>query len=144
MSEIDWKWTIETTICSQAELAAQLIRQIVEQLQATNWSKKEQLDIHLCLEEAFMNAIKHGNDNDTSKCVDTQCWLNAETFRIQIADEGPGFDQEAVPDPTADENLTNTSGRGLALMNFYMDKVIYNDSGNQVLLEKYRNPEHQD
>ena len=144
MSQTDWNWTVEKKFCSQAELAAQMIRQIVDQLDQAQWSKKEQLDIHLCLEEAFMNAIKHGNDNDAEKCVDTRCWVSQEIFRIEISDEGPGFDMEDVPDPTAEENLTNTGGRGLMLMKHYMDLVRYNDSGNLVLLEKYRNPEHQD
>ncbi len=144
MPDTSWNWSFDKKICSQADVAAQLIREILHQLELTNWSKKEQLDIHLCLEEAFMNAIKHGNDNDAGKCVETQCWLNAQVFRIQISDEGPGFKMEDVPDPTAEENLTNTSGRGLMLMRHYMDIVNYNESGNLVLLEKHRNPELKD
>lgn len=139
MPQTNWKWTIEKQICSRAEFAATLIRQIIEQLEQVDWSKKEQLDIHLCLEEAFMNAIKHGNDNDASKCVDTKCWVNADLFRIQISDEGQGFRIEDVPDPTQEENLTSTSGRGLMLMRHYMDEIRYNDSGNVVILEKRRN-----
>lgn len=144
MSKTDWNWTHEKTICSQVELAAEMIRLIIDQLEQAQWSKKEQLDIHLCLEEAFMNAIKHGNNSDTSKCVDTKCWVSPEVFRIEIADEGTGFDMDDVPDPTAEENLTNPSGRGLMLMKHYMDIIRYNEIGNQVLLEKHRNHEWQD
>ncbi len=138
MPSPDWNWTIEKQICSKAELAALLIRDIVAELERSGWSKKEQLDTHLCLEEAFMNAIKHGNDNDNTKCVNLKCWINGQIFRIQISDEGPGFRLEDIPDPTAEENLTNTSGRGLMLMRHYMDVVDYNDLGNLVTLEKHR------
>jgi len=138
MPSPDWNWTIEKQICSKAELAALLIRDIVAELERSGWSKKEQLDTHLCLEEAFMNAIKHGNDNDNTKCVNLKCWINGQIFRIQISDEGPDFRLEDIPDPTAEENLTNTSGRGLMLMRHYMDVVDYNDLGNLVTLEKHR------
>ena len=52
--------------------------------------------------------------------------------------EGHGFDPEAVPDPTAPENLELPCGRGLMLMRSFMSRVEFNGRGNQVTMEKER------
>jgi serine/threonine-protein kinase RsbW len=138
MPQTEWEWTIERKLCSKAEVAAQMIQEILDRMDSLGWSQKEQLDTHLCLEEAFMNAIKHGNRNDSQRCVDTKCWISGENFRIHIQDEGPGFRIEDVPDCTKPENLTNCSGRGLMMMRYFMDVVEYNQTGNAVTMEKRR------
>jgi len=138
MQQTKWEWITERKLCSEAELAAKMIQEILDRMDSLGWSQKEQLDTHLCLEEAFMNAIKHGNGNNTERCVETRCWINAEQFRIQIQDEGPGFNIDEVPDCTKPENLTNCSGRGLMMMRHFMDVVEYNQIGNLVTMEKRR------
>ncbi|MDP1563787.1 MAG: ATP-binding protein [Pirellulaceae bacterium] len=138
MQQPEWEWTIERKLCSKAEAAALMIQEILDRMESLGWSQKEQLDTHLCLEEAFMNAIKHGNRNDSQRCVETKCWINTQHFRIQIQDEGSGFRIEEVPDCTKAENLTNCSGRGLMMMQYFMDVVQYNPVGNAVTMEKRR------
>lgn len=138
MEQAKWEWTTERQLCSKADVAAEMIQEIMNRMERLGWSQKEQLDIHLCLEEAFMNAIKHGNANDSRRCVQTKCWISDERFRIEIQDEGPGFAFDDVPDPTQEENLTNCSGRGVMLMRHFMDQVTYNESGNAVTMEKRR------
>ena len=61
-----------------------------------------------------------------------------DELRIRIRDEGPGFDVAAVPDPTAPENLTRITGRGLIMMRMFMDEVVFNATGNEVVLVKRR------
>jgi anti-sigma regulatory factor (Ser/Thr protein kinase) len=53
-----------------------------------------------------------------------------------IADEGPGFDVTAVPDPTDPENLLKPSGRGLLLIRSFMDEVYHNARGNSITMVK--------
>ena len=60
---------------------------------------------------------------------------------VQISDDGPGFDPETVPDPTAEENLHRASGRGLFLIRSFMDQVAYNKIGNQITMTKLRKKE---
>ncbi len=91
----------------------------------------------LALEEAVINAIKHGNELDDTKRVTVSFSIDDDRAAISIADEGAGFDPDDVPDPTLDENLIATSGRGIALMRAYMDEVRFNDRGTEITMIKY-------
>ena len=66
------------------------------------------------------------------------CRLSYEYLQIDIADEGPGFVPEDVPDPTEPDNLEKPGGRGIMLMRQYMTNVEYNDLGNAVTMFKRR------
>ena len=66
------------------------------------------------------------------------CRIGANLVHIEIEDQGPGFRPEDVPDPTDEENLENSSGRGIVLMRSFMSHVEYNDVGNRVIMEKQR------
>ena len=108
-------------------------------LQSSHASPHEVFSIKLALEEALINAIKHGNQMDRNKRVFISYRVNAERFDIHITDEGKGFDPEEVPDPMAVENLERPCGRGLLLMRHYMNEVRYNAAGNEVHMSKLRN-----
>src|SRR5262249_31303404 len=92
--------------------------------------------IRLALEEALVNAIKHGNNMDRAKTVRISYRVARDRFDIVITDQGPGFDPADVPDPTAVENLERPCGRGLMLMRHYMSEVAFLDSGNAVRMCK--------
>ena len=62
--------------------------------------------------------------------------ISATQFYAKITDEGCGFDPSKVPDPTLDENINRTSGRGVVLMKNFVDEIIYNEKGNSVELKK--------
>jgi serine/threonine-protein kinase RsbW len=94
----------------------------------------------LALEEAIVNGIKHGNQNDRTKRVRVRYQVKAGWVLGEVEDQGQGFDPNQVPDPLALENLDQTSGRGLLLMRSYMTWIRHNPHGNQVTLCKYRSP----
>lgn len=96
--------------------------------------------IRLALEEAIANALRHGNRMDPEKTVRIEFVISPRQATITITDEGPGFNPDAVPDPTCDENLEKPCGRGIMLMRAYMDKVTFNRRGNRVSLVKYNRP----
>jgi len=112
---------------------------IIQMLQERGYSDRDIFDVRLALEEALVNAIKHGNGSDLAKQVYVDGYVNTTEMHVKIRDEGPGFDVEDVPDPTADENLERPSGRGIMLMRAFMSKIEYNAAGNCVVLEKARN-----
>jgi len=93
--------------------------------------------LRLSLEEAFSNAIRHGNANDKNKSIKISYYVDNDQIDVFVADEGKGFDPGVIPDPTLPENLKNPSGRGILLMRAYMDQVEFNSTGNQVHLVKF-------
>lgn len=92
--------------------------------------------VRLAIEEAVVNAMRHGNQLDPTKKVHVQYRFLPHSFEIEVRDEGPGFDPQDVPDPTAIENLERPCGRGLMLMRHYMTEVHYNARGNTVSMSK--------
>jgi serine/threonine-protein kinase RsbW len=128
------------TIPSDLEEARALQTRIEEQLQAVSrFSDIDIFAIKLALEEALVNAIKHGNQFDRTKKVRIVYKVQKDRFDIEIKDEGPGFDPADVPDPTAIENLERPCGRGLMLMRYYMTEVNFSMGGNSVSMTKLRN-----
>lgn len=97
-------------------------------------ARRLQLNFRVGLTEALSNAMMYGNSHDPSKRVLLEIAFQLGCIQARVTDQGPGFDPEAVPDPTRPENLTKPCGRGLFLMRKLMDEVWYNDQGNQVTL----------
>jgi serine/threonine-protein kinase RsbW len=116
---------------------ARRVQEEIEQLLRDRPTPDQEIfGIRLALEEALVNAIKHGNQMDRAKRVQISYRLLADRFEIRITDEGAGFDPSDVPDPTAVENLERPCGRGLMLMRHYMTEVNYNERGNGVFMAK--------
>ena len=88
--------------------------------------------IYLCITEAVINSIKHGNKNDLEKKVSIVLDCNKEEINIQIEDEGDGFDLNNVQNPIIKENINKESGRGIFIIKNLSDKIEYNEKGNQV------------
>jgi serine/threonine-protein kinase RsbW len=103
-----------------------------------DYSEEEVFGVRLALEEALVNAVKHGNRNDPTKWVWASWHVGTHRVLVEIEDEGGGFDPRAVPDPCAPENLERSCGRGLLLMRTYMSWVRYNSRGNRVTMLKRR------
>ena len=62
---------------------------------------------------------------------------SAAEVRFVIRDEGPGFDQSRLADPTDPENWERVGGRGLLLIRTFMDEVWHNPAGNEITLVKH-------
>lgn len=133
-----WNVLIETDIPSDPAAGRRLIDDVLKRLERVDWLQEEIFGVHLALEEALVNAIKHGNGFDISKKVNIVCKITDRLLQIQITDEGCGFDPCDVPDPTRSENLEIPSGRGIMLMRNFMSSVRYNPAGNSVTMEKAR------
>lgn len=146
MSEKRWVWQLERVIPSETGAGAPVLQEVLDQLEKQHWVQHDVFGVHLAVEEALVNAIRHGNRLDTSKHVHVACRLKPDLVRIEITDEGEGFDPSAVPDPTDPANIDAPSGRGLMLMRSFMSRVEYNDVGNRVVMEKERaqKEDHQD
>jgi serine/threonine-protein kinase RsbW len=126
-------------IQSSDKLVHQLCKSILDEVKGNNFSSNDIFGIHLAIEEAMINAAKHGNKQDPLKHIQVEYSITPEMFDICIMDEGGGFTPTQVPDPRCGENLYKTTGRGLLLMKAYMDCVEYNEAGNRVHMVKYKN-----
>lgn len=138
MSEEEWVWQVEETIPSEPGAGSHILQEVLAQLEQFDYGPRDIFGVQMALEEALVNAIKHGNGLDASKKVHVACRMSRERLRMEIEDEGPGFDPASVPDPTEEENLDKPSGRGIMLMKTFMSRVEYNKLGNRVLMEKTR------
>jgi serine/threonine-protein kinase RsbW len=87
-----------------------------------------------CLNEVFINAIVHGNKLQEDKKVIVNAEVDSRRINWTITDEGPGFDYNKLPDPTAPENLEKEAGRGVFIVKQLADQCIFNTTGNQVEL----------
>ena len=96
-------------------------------------------NIIIAVTEEVNNAIKHGNANNSSKNVLLSLTLNDNLLKFVVKDEGPGFDHDNLPDPTAPENLEKPGGRGIFLMKHLSDEVEFSENGKTVELSFYMN-----
>ncbi len=115
-----------------------LLDLIIADMEQFDYPKKDQFGVRLALEEAMVNAVKHGNRGDPTKEARLRYHVNAEFVVVEVEDEGAGFDPAQVPDPLAPENLERPSGRGLLLIRKYMTWMHHNERGNCVTMCKHR------
>jgi serine/threonine-protein kinase RsbW len=102
------------------------------------WDDTE--NIGLAVREAVINAIVHGNHCDPMKTVGISVALSADAdLLVIVKDSGSGFDPSRLPNPIADENLLAVHGRGIFLMNQFMDQVdVRFDHGTEVRMRRRR------
>jgi serine/threonine-protein kinase RsbW len=98
-------------------------------------------DLGMAVREAMVNAVVHGNRYNLKKKVHLSVSQGTDRVSIQITDEGEGFERTELPDPLAEENLLRQSGRGLLLIQafvdeFHMERVP--PLGTQIRMVKYR------
>ena len=132
-------WT-ERVLPTRLEAIRQPQQDVLLRMRDLGYSEDQQFAVRLALEEALVNAMKHGNRMDPVRHVRVAYRVMPEQVEIHVADEGEGFDPGQVADPTCDENLAKPCGRGVMLMRCYMDEVTYLDNGREVHMVKYRRP----
>jgi serine/threonine-protein kinase RsbW len=135
---------INCSIVVESKLSAvtNACEQILSRLEDNSFNKDDIFAIHLTLEEAISNAVKHGNKMDPDKKVTVNYSIDSDKIEISITDEGDGFKPESVVDPRWGEGLYKPGGRGLLLMNSYMDVVKFNEQGNSVYMVRYKERPH--
>lgn len=120
------------------EIKEKVVEPILKELIAYNYCEQDQFAVRLSLEEAIMNAYKHGNKADPTKSLDVKWSVDEKEVLISIKDEGEGFDPSKVPDPREEKNLLKPSGRGLLLIRAYMNEVSFNKKCNEIRMRKIK------
>ena len=118
------------------EVAEEITRRVAG---TAGFDEDEQHRIEMAVHESMINAIWHGNKNDSSKSVWLQFKIHRDRLEIRIRDQGTGFDPNHIPDPLESENLLNVSGRGIFLIRSFMDEFRVenvNGAGTEVTMVK--------
>lgn len=99
--------------------------------------KSHLFSIQLVMREGLTNAVRHGNCLNPSKTVECSVRMGPDyLLRVEIEDQGEGFDWKKIRFRGIDSDETSEHGRGLMIIEQYFAKYWYNDSGNRLVLEK--------
>ena len=101
------------------------------------YTETDLFSVRVAIEEALANALLHGHQGDKSLEIEVSWKVDGTSVEISVKDQGRGYNPDMVPDPTADENLTLPSGRGVAMMRSFMDEVLINERGNKVTMVRH-------
>ena len=127
---------IKTFIENDSHLLKEISREVTDELRSLGTHEGLIFDIQVAMEEALRNAMIHGNKFDPQKKVSVEAEVVGGKVRVCVEDEGAGFVSSNVPDPTDEENILKTSGRGVYMINHLMDEVKYENGGRRVVMVK--------
>ena len=118
--------TLETTelrFPSRIEAVSEAAAAVSEFLNRLGIDEGIAFGVDMAVREAVTNAVLHGNKLNEAKVVDLKLSNSPEAFEIIVHDQGQGFNPNDIPDPTKEENILKTSGRGIFFMRNFMDAV---------------------
>ncbi len=130
---------IEFEVPSLISLMHNILNYLMKRVEKVGVVNPETSNLFVALDEAFVNAVKHGNKFDANKLVRITADVSPEEARFTIEDEGDGFNVAEIPDPLDPQNLFKTSGRGVLFIYNIMDEVKYNERGNRLTMVKRKN-----
>ena len=131
--------TTELRFASRIEAVAEAAAAVSEFMNRIGISEDVAFGIDMAVREAVTNAVLHGNKLDSAKIAEVDLKKSAEGLEINVRDQGKGFNPNEVADPTKDENIMKTSGRGIFFMRNFMDQVDWTvnpDGGTTVRMIK--------
>lgn len=120
-----------------ADVAEQIVMDAAREL---GFREDEQYRIGMAVRESVVNAVVHGNCYSRYKKVQLTVSKYPDRLLVVVADEGKGFDPKSLPDPLAQENLLNQSGRGIFLIRAFVDELEIRrrePAGTEFRLVKY-------
>lgn len=132
--------TVEQLLGSTLESVDSAEETVLREAQELGFDEDDLHKIGMSVRECMVNAVVHGNRYNARKKVRLTVSRAADRLIVVIADEGEGFDFNALPDPLANENLLRHSGRGLLLIQAFMDEFqirAREPKGTEVKMVKY-------
>lgn len=127
---------IDLELPSDLTLMNSVLEYLLDRVDKLGLVEVEQSNLFVALDEAFVNAVRHGNRNDPGKLLRVTAELSDREAIFTVEDEGAGFDVHEIPDPTDPANLFKSSGRGVLLIYNIMDEVEYSHGGAKLKMVK--------
>jgi serine/threonine-protein kinase RsbW len=131
---------VDTLLESALDSADEAERLVLDVSREVGFPEDDQHKIGMAIRESIVNAVVHGNRYNRRKKVHLTVANGKDHITITIADEGEGFDLGGLPDPLAEHNLLQQSGRGIFLIRAFVDQFEVrrlSPSGTEVKLVKY-------
>lgn len=133
---------LDMTIPSQLSLKMPLVFRMIKELQGRQclpWTGTYRAE--LCFDEAITNAMVHGNRLDPARTVRVQLFADDKRWGALIQDQGEGFGEEHVPKPDDEQALFRESGRGLMLMESWLDELSYCRKNTSLFMARHAQTE---
>lgn len=131
--------TVQQELESTLDSVDQAEETVLSAAQKMGFSEDERHRIGIAVRECMVNAVVHGNCYNAKKKVHLAVSRSPKQLDITISDEGEGFDLSELPDPLAEENLLRQSGRGVLMIQAFMDEFKVrrrNPNGTEVKMTK--------
>ena len=91
--------------------------------------------VFLGISEAVNNAIVHGNRLNPEKKVLIKMNLSGNQFNVEVEDEGEGFSEEVLFDPTISNNRRREHGRGVYIIKQLASGLFFEEEGRRVIIQ---------
>ncbi len=124
---------LDETLPGDVNAVPPFVEKVMAVIKEMGCAAGREFEIRLAMDEALINAIRHGSAQDPSKRI--QCCVACDHARgmlIVVRDPGPGFDPASIPSPVVGQNIFSTSGRGIYLINQLMDEVRFEKGGAEI------------
>jgi serine/threonine-protein kinase RsbW len=132
--------SVDTLLDSTLDSVDAAEREVLRVAIEIGFPEEDLHQIGMAIRESMVNAVVHGNRYNARKKVHLSVSKSADHLTVVIADEGEGFDLNTLPDPLAEENLLRQSGRGLLLIQAFVDEFSVRRRqplGTEVRMVKY-------
>lgn len=114
---------------NRMEYVNAIIVYVLEIARNTGFDEKEISQIHLAVEEAVTNVIRHGLEMNPEESFTVICEQSNTGLSIRIQEKGLPFDPNLTPIYSPDTALEHPEGLGMFLMKKSMDEVHYINRG---------------
>ena len=128
---------LDTTIPADVDAITPVVNGVMNLVQKMQCAAGKELEVETALREALANAIVHGCRNDPNKQVQFCVACDeARGMLIVVRSPGKGFDSDSIPNPTIGQNIYQSHGRGIFLINQLMDEVRFERGGTEIHMVK--------
>ncbi len=132
--------TTELTLPSRIEAIDEAATAVAGLVTRSGIGEEAAFGIDMAVREALANAVIHGNKLDETRLVEINVKSSLDSFEVSVHDQGQGFNPDTISDPTKEENILKSSGRGIFFMRNFFDEVDWSisEGGTTVRMIKRR------
>jgi serine/threonine-protein kinase RsbW len=124
---------------SRIDRKQEIMDELADQLIGRGWvAEADRHWIFLCLDEALVNAMLHGNEGDPALAIEAVLLCDAQRWALVVSDQGDGFSAASVPDHEQPQSLMLEHGRGIRIMQEWLDELVYYRNGACAWLSRRR------